>query len=371
MELTEVSSKKNSIYTFTSKTNKYFPENYEYCMKISNKSAAVFMNNAIASITISTGIGLEKKGFKWKGKKQLGYFFLKYEQENIINFKIKNKKSPFSISFVSFPDECDIEIVSNSPEKLIYAIEYSQNMLNFAKKTNQHVCYFSGFPFETQLEYEESIVKKHSLKITSNSKVLIEQVTKDPSKESIINIAKIASAVLLEWDIPNEKYDIFQIQMNENKYNYSKNNRLDRNFNRKTKIYQILTENNRTIVGQIKQSLDKSLLLVIIAVFATAFLMVMIITVIVLRKKGICCVKTEVEIEHDSDNWEVNLDQDENEIIYRKPYLVENVENPYEAGKEVVNMIKRESKPIDINTSPILYEQDSITAELLPKSIWK
>ena len=160
----------------------------------------------------------------------------------------------------------------------------------------------------------------------------------DNSRENIVKIAKVATPSLLEWDISNDELDFFQVQISKND-NYTGNNRIDRNFNRKTKIHQILNNGNRTIIGHISYTFDKALLMTIIAIMACTFVFVLIITVFVLHRKGICCVKQIIDTEHDSDDWDVNIDQDDNKIIFRKPYLVENFENPYESGKEVVNII--------------------------------
>lgn len=368
MEMIEISNKKNLIYTFTNEKNHRFPKNYEYCIKISNKSAAIFMNNAAASVSVKSGSS--KTSLKLN-KKSLGYYFLPTEQDNIINFKMQDSKSPFSVSFVSFPDNCDVQIVSNFPEKLISALDYNLHSLGHITKPKTHICYFSGFPFEAKFKYDETIEKKHSLKFTSSQNTSFEQIIEnnninDPSQQTKVNVVKFASPTLIEWDASNDDLNNFQIQMNEEKYNYSLNSGMDRDFNRITKIHQILNEKDRIITGRIKYKFDKSLLLIIIAVFALAFLIVIIIMVIVLHQKGMCCVKKVSPIEEDTDNWEISIDPNENELVYRRPYTIEEPENPYSSDKQMVNMIKKGTK--SLNPNSLIIFKDSISSELLPNA---
>lgn len=363
MELTEVSSKKNLIFTFTNKINHLFPKNYEYCMKISNKSAAIFMNNAIASLTVTTGSGSSKKNFKLKERKTVGYYFLSSEQENILDFKIEKSKSSFSVSFVSFPDECDVRVASNVPEAVISSKDYK--IESKFEKENYHVCYFSGYPFDAQFSYDESIERKYSFKITSRSNILIEKtIQKDDSQKNMNKIAKVSSPALLEWDISKNEKDFFQIQVHEN--NTIIDNMINRKFNHRTKIHQILNEGNRTIYGKITYSLDKGLLIAIVAILGFSFVFVFIIAIFVLHKKGICCVKTIADIIDDSENWEIETDQDENEVVFRKPYLVENFENPYSNDKVVANSIRKES--VSLNAIPLITYQYDINDQLIPDS---
>ena len=73
-------------------------------------------------------------------------------------------------------------------------------------------------------------------------------------------------------------------------------------------------------------------------------------------------------IEQDSNDWEVCLDQNENELVYRKPYPIENVDSPYSSDKEILNKMKRGTA--SLNPSSLMNFQDSLTTELLPNSAW-
>lgn len=88
--------------------------------------------------------------------------------------------------------------------------------------------------------------------------------------------------------------------------------------------------------------------------------------VIVLHQKGMCCVKKVSPIEEDTDDWEISIDPNENELVYRRPYTIEDPENPYSSDKQMVNMIKKGTK--SLNPNSLIIFKDSISSELLPNA---